>query len=94
MIDAQEAERIGLVSRLFPDDKVVEEAIAAAQKIASFSQPVVQMIKESVNHSSEAALASGIRFERRLFHSTFALEDRQEGMEAFAEKRVANFKHR
>ncbi len=94
MIDAQEAERIGLVSRLFPDDIVLEEALAAAKKIADFSQPVVQMIKESINHMSEGLIANGIRFERRLFHSTFALEDRQEGMAAFAEKRVANFKHR
>jgi enoyl-CoA hydratase len=93
-IDAFEAERIGLVSRVFPDDQVVSEALAAAQKLASFSQPVVQMIKEAICHVTEAPIASGIRFERRMFHSTFALEDRKEGMNAFAEKRVANFKHR
>lgn len=94
MIEAEEAERIGLVSRLFPDEIVLEEALLAAKKIAEFSQPVVQMIKEAVNTVSEGLIAPGIRFERRLFHSTFALEDRQEGMSAFSEKRVANFKHR
>ncbi|HXF90481.1 MAG TPA: enoyl-CoA hydratase-related protein [Candidatus Nitrosotenuis sp.] len=94
MIDAHEAEKIGLVSRVFADDQVLDEALATAKKISEFSQPVVQMIKEAVNHVSESHLTSGIRFERRLFHSTFALEDRQEGMAAFAEKRVANFKHR
>lgn len=93
-IDAFEAERIGLVSRVFPDDQVVQEALTSAQKIASFSQPVVQMIKEAIHHTTEAPIAAGIRFERRMFHSTFALDDRKEGMNAFVEKRAANFKHR
>lgn len=94
MIDAIEAERIGLVSRVFADRELLKEAIAAAQKIANFSQPVVKMIKEAINHATEHHLVSGIRFERRLFQSTFALEDRKEGMTAFTEKRAATFKHR
>lgn len=91
---ATDAERWGLVAQLFPDDAVLDETLKAAEKIASFSQPVVQMIKESVNHASETLLQNGIRFERRLFHSTFALEDRTEGMQAFTEKRQATFAHR
>lgn len=94
MIDAQEAERIGLVTRIFPADQLREEAIAMAQKISTFSQPVVQMIKEAINDVVETPLVGGIRMERRLFQSTFALEDRHEGMSAFSEKRVAHFKNR
>lgn len=94
MIDAQEAERIGLVTRIFADEDLLKEALASAEKIATFSQPVVQMIKESIKHCTENQLVNGIRFERRLFQSTFALEDRKEGMAAFAEKRKPQFKHR
>ncbi len=94
MISADEAEKIGLVTRVFPNDQLMAEAMAIAHKISSHSQPVVQMIKESINDLAETPLASGMRLERRMFHSTFALDDRQEGMAAFAEKRVANFKHR
>jgi enoyl-CoA hydratase len=94
MMDASEAERCGLVSRLVPANELVEEALKAAQKIASFSQPVVMMTKETVNRSYETTLSEGLRFERRLFHSMFALEDQKEGMAAFAEKRTANFKDR
>ena len=94
MIDAEEAERIGLVARVFPDADLLKEALASAEKIATFSQPVVQMIKESIKHCSENQLVNGIRFERRMFQSTFALEDRKEGMTAFTEKRKPLFKHR
>lgn len=94
MMDANEAERSGLVSRIVPANELIEEALKVAQKIASFSLPVVMMTKESVNRSYELTLAEGIRFERRVFHSMFALEDQKEGMAAFAEKRTANFKNR
>jgi enoyl-CoA hydratase len=94
LMDAQEAERCGLVSRLVPADKLIEEALAAAAKIAQMSAPIAMMAKESVNRAFETGLAEGIRFERRLFHSTFATEDRQEGMAAFVEKRKPSFKNR
>lgn len=94
MITADEAEKMGLVTRVFPNDKLMEETMVMAHKISNFSQPVIQMIKESVNDVAEIPLVGGIRMERRLFHSTFALEDREEGMSAFSEKRVANFKNR
>jgi enoyl-CoA hydratase len=94
MIDAQEAERAGLVSRVVPAGELLEEAIKTAQKIAEFSRPVVMMIKEAVNRAYETTLAEGVRFERRLFHSTFATEDQKEGMAAFIEKRKPTFKHR
>ena len=94
MMDATEAERCGLVARVVPADKLVDEALAAAKKIASFSQPIVMMAKESVNRSFETTLAEGIRFERRLFHAMFATEDQKEGMAAFVEKRKAQFKNR
>ncbi|MFB8829692.1 enoyl-CoA hydratase [Azotobacter sp. CWF10] len=94
LMDAQEAERCGLVSRLVPADKLIEEALAAAGKIAQMSAPIAMMAKESVNRAFETSLAEGIRFERRLFHSTFATEDRQEGMAAFVEKRKPDFKDR
>ncbi|WP_349571330.1 enoyl-CoA hydratase [Azotobacter salinestris] len=94
LMDAQEAERCGLVSRLVPADKLIEEALAAATKIVQMSAPIAMMAKESVNRAFETSLAEGIRFERRLFHSTFATEDRQEGMAAFVEKRKPDFKDR
>jgi enoyl-CoA hydratase len=94
MMDAAEAERCGLVSRIVPADKLVEEALAAAKKIASFSQPIAMMAKESVNRAFETTLAEGIRFERRLFHAMFASEDQKEGMTAFVEKRKPAFKNR
>lgn len=94
MMDAAEAERSGLVSRVVPAAELVEEAIKAAAKIADFSLPSVMMTKEAVNRSYETTLAEGLRFERRLFHSLFALEDQKEGMAAFAEKRKPNFTNR
>src|SRR5690606_31501209 len=75
MMDAQEAERAGLVSRVVPNDKLMDEALAMASKIASYSLPAVMMIKESINRAYETTLSEGVLFERRLFHSTFALED-------------------
>jgi len=92
-MDAAEAERIGLVSRVVPADKLIEEALAAAETIAGFSLPVVMMIKESVNRAFESSLAEGLLFERRSFHSAFALIDRKEGMSAFVEKRKPEFKN-
>ncbi|MBP0632451.1 MULTISPECIES: enoyl-CoA hydratase [unclassified Cupriavidus] len=94
MMDAAEAERSGLVSRVVPADKLLDEVLAAAETIAGFSLPVVMMIKESVNAAYETTLAEGVHFERRLFHSTFASEDQKEGMAAFVEKRPPNFQHR
>ena len=94
MMDAQEAERAGLVSRVVPLEKLMEEAMAVAEKIASYSLPVVMMIKESINRAYEGTLTEGILFERRMFHSMFALADQKEGMAAFVEKRKPTFKHR
>ena len=94
MMDAAEAERAGLVSRVVPNEKLMEEAMAVADKIASFSLPVVMMIKESVSRAYESTLSEGVLFERRLFHAAFALDDQKEGMEAFVEKRKPKFKHR
>jgi len=94
MMDAAEAERSGLVSRVVPAGELVEEALKAAAKIADFSLPAVMMVKEAVNRSYETTLAEGLRFERRVFHSMFALDDQKEGMAAFAEKRTANFRNR
>ena len=94
MMDAEEAERAGLVSRIIPAADLVEDAIKTAEKIANLSRPIVMLAKESVNRAYETTLAEGVRFERRLFHSTFATEDQKEGMAAFAEKRTADFKHR
>lgn len=91
MMDAAEAERTGLVSRIVPVEKLLEEALAAAATIASMSLPVVMMIKESVNRAYETTLAEGVQFERRMFHSTFATEDQKEGMKAFLEKRLPRF---
>ena len=94
MMDAQEAERAGLVSRVVPLEELMEEALGVAAKIASYSMPVVMMIKESINRAYETTLAEGVRFERRVFHSQFALEDQKEGMAAFLEKRKPTFKHK
>jgi enoyl-CoA hydratase len=94
IIDAHEAERAGLVSRVVPLEKLMEEALSAAAKIAGYSAPVVMMMKESINRAYESTLAEGVLFERRLFHSQFALEDQKEGMAAFVEKRKPTFKHR
>ncbi|MFD2261643.1 enoyl-CoA hydratase [Lacibacterium aquatile] len=94
MMDAQEAERCNLVSRIVPADKLLEEALAAAEKIASFSRPVVMMAKEAVNRAFDTTLTEGLRAEKRLFHSTFALEDQKEGMNAFSEKRAPVYKHK
>ncbi len=93
-IDATEAERCGLVSRVIANDKLIEEALATAQKIAALSMPIVMMAKDSVNRAYEVSLSEGIHFERRLFHSTFATEDQKEGMNAFAEKRKPTFKNK
>ncbi len=94
MMDAQEAERAGLVSRIVPLEKLMEETFAVADKIANYSLPVVMMIKESINRAYETALAEGVLFERRVFQSQFSLEDQKEGMAAFLEKRKPTFKHR
>ncbi len=94
MMDAAEAERAGLVSRVLPADKLIDEALAAAERIAEFSLPSVMMAKEAVNRAYEAPLAEGILFERRLFHALFATEDQKEGMAAFVEKRKPKFRHR
>ena len=93
-IDAQEAERCGLVARVIPADRLIEETLAAAQTIAGFSLPVVMMIKESVNRAFESSLHEGLLFERRSFHASFALDDQKEGMAAFVDKRKPDFKHR
>jgi enoyl-CoA hydratase len=94
MMDAAEAERSGLVSRVVPVEELVNEAVKAAGKIAEFSLPAVIMAKEAVNRSYEVTLGEGLRFERRLFHSMFALEDQKEGMAAFVEKRKAQFRNK
>jgi enoyl-CoA hydratase len=94
MMDAQEAERSGLVSRVVPPDRLMEEALGVAAKIAAYSLPVVMMIKESINRAYEGTLSEGILFERRVFHSQFALEDQKEGMAAFLEKRKPAFKNK
>ena len=94
MMDAQEAERAGLVSRVVPSDRLLEEALAVAGKIAAYSLPAVMMAKEAVNRAYETTLAEGVRFERRLFHATFALQDQKEGMAAFVEKRKPTFRHK
>ncbi|MCC6209720.1 MAG: enoyl-CoA hydratase [Burkholderiales bacterium] len=94
MMDAQEAERAGLVSRVVPAGALLEEALAAAAKIASSSLPAAMMVKEAVNRAYESTLSEGVLFERRLFHAAFALDDQKEGMAAFVEKRKPNFRHR
>jgi len=94
MMDAAEAEKAGLVARIYPADQLLEETLKAAATIASFSLPIIMMIKESVNRAYESSLNEGLLFERRVFHSAFALEDQKEGMAAFVEKRKASFKNR
>ena len=94
MMDAAEAERAGLVSRVVPADKLLEEALSAANQICEYSLPVVMAAKESVNRAYESTLNEGVLFERRTFHSLFATEDQKEGMAAFVEKRKPKFKHR
>jgi enoyl-CoA hydratase len=94
MMSAEEAERAGLVARVVPLEKLLDETLAAARTIASYSLPVVMMIKESVNRAYESSLAEGLLFERRTFHAAFATDDQKEGMAAFAEKRKADFRNR
>jgi enoyl-CoA hydratase len=94
MMDAAEAERAGLVSRIVPAADLVEEAVKTAEAIAKQSRPAVMMAKEVVNRAFETTLAEGIRFERRLFHALFATKDQKEGMAAFVEKRQPNFSHK
>jgi enoyl-CoA hydratase len=93
-MDAAEAERSGLVSRVVPAEKLVEEAVAVAARIAAMSRPAVMIAKEAVNRAYETSLAEGVRFERRVFHSLFATEDQKEGMAAFIEKRKPDFRNR
>lgn len=94
MMDAEEAERAGLVSRIVPAGQLIEETLKIAEKIASMSIPATMMAKEAVNRAFETTLAEGVLFERRSFHAMFALEDQKEGMTAFIEKRSASFKNR
>ncbi len=94
MIDAAEAERCGLVSRVVANDKLLEEVLKLAEKIAALSRPSVMAAKEAVNRAFETTLAEGVRFERRLFHAMFATADQKEGMAAFIEKRKPAFKNR
>jgi enoyl-CoA hydratase len=94
VMDAEEAERSGLVSRIIPAADLVAEAVKTAETIAGMSLPGVMMTKETINRSYEVTLAEGLRFERRLFHSMFATADQKEGMSAFVEKRKANFGNR
>ena len=94
MMGAEEAERAGLVARIVEADKLMDEAMEAANAIAGMSRPATMINKEAVNRAFETTLAEGIHFERRMFHSTFAMEDQKEGMAAFAEKRKADWKQR
>jgi enoyl-CoA hydratase len=94
LMDAAEAERAGLVSRIVPAVEVLAEALKVAETIATYSLPSVMMAKEALNRAFEAPLQEGLLFERRLFHSLFATDDQKEGMAAFVEKRAANFRHR
>ena len=94
LMDAHEAESAGLVARVVDQERLLDEAVAAAEKIAGFSQTAVGMVKETVSRAFEQTLSEGLRFERRLFHSLFATEDQKEGMAAFTEKRKPVFKSR
>lgn len=94
MMDADEAERAGLVSRIVPLAELRDEALRTAATVAGYSLPIVMMIKESVNTAYESTLAEGVHLERRLFHATFATEDQKEGMQAFIDKRPPVFRHR
>ena len=93
LMDVTEAERAGLVSRVVPLEKLMEEALGAALMICDYSQIATMAAKESVNRAFESSLNEGVLFERRLFHSLFATSDQKEGMDAFVNKRKANFKH-
>ncbi len=93
MMDAQEAERAGLVARVIPADQLLDETLKAATAIASYSLPTVMMVKESVNRAFESSLTEGLLFERRVFHATFATQDQKEGMAAFVEKRKPAFRN-
>ncbi|OCR21542.1 enoyl-CoA hydratase [Pseudomonas syringae] len=94
LIDAEEAERAGLVARIVPAEQLLDEALKVASSIAEKSLPMAMMVKESVNRAFEVSLAEGIRFERRVFHAAFATEDQKEGMAAFIEKREPRFNGR
>eukprot|EP00435_Cladocopium_sp_Y103_P077827 s1_g1566.t1 len=94
MMEAEEAERAGLVSRVVPKESLLDEALKAAETIAGKSLPVAMMAKEAVNRAYEVTLSEGIQFERRVFHSLFATEDQSEGMAAFVDKRSPQFKNR
>lgn len=94
MMDAEEAERAGLVSRVVPGTELISEAVKTAEAIAGLSRPVVYMVKEAVNRAYETSLSEGVRFERRLFHAAFAIEDQKEGMTAFVEKRKPQWRNR
>ena len=94
MMDASEAERAGLVSRVVPLDKLMDEALAAALMVCSYGQPSVMAAKEAINRAFESGLSDGVMFERRLFHALFATEDQKEGMDAFVNKRPPMFKNR
>nr|AIU93556.1 hypothetical protein LRS1606.122 [Rhodococcus sp. NS1] len=94
MIDAEEAERIGLVARVVPAESLLDNAISAATKIAEFSRPAVLLAKEAVDRAFETSLAEGLRFERRMFHAAFATDDKSEGMSAFLDKRKPSFTNR
>jgi enoyl-CoA hydratase len=94
MMDAQEAERAGLVSRVVEPDKLLDEALAAGNAICDYSMPAVAMAKEAVNRAFEGTLSEGVLYERRLFYSLFATDDQKEGMRAFIEKRKPSFRHR
>lgn len=94
MMDAAEAERSGLVSRVVPNDKLLETALEAAETIANYSKPSVLVAKEAVNRSFETTLTEGLHYEQRVFYALFATEDQTEGMAAFSEKRKPDFKHR
>jgi len=93
MMDATEAERAGLISRVVPAAELLSEAVKVAERVASMSRPIAMMVKESINRAWETTLTEGVRFERRLFHATFAIEDRKEGMAAFVEKRAPSFRN-
>ncbi|WP_434771349.1 enoyl-CoA hydratase [Pseudomonas entomophila] len=94
LMGAEEAERAGLVARVVPQARLLEDALETAQRIASKSLPVSMMIKECVNRAFEVSLSEGVRFERRVFHAAFATDDQKEGMQAFMDKREPAFKHR
>lgn len=94
MMDAEEAERAGLVSRVIPVDQLVDEALKTAETIANMSLPAVMSIRDTIRRSQEMTLSEGVRFERRVFHALFATDDQKEGMAAFIEKRKPHFAHR